>query len=54
MSEYEEFEETDIAVLLNHPYDDPTQAIICSFPDSNQYLDISHKKFVQYTKGILA
>lgn len=35
MSEYEEFEETDIAVLLNHPYGDPAQAIICSFPTTN-------------------
>lgn len=35
MSEYEEFEETDIAVLLNHPYGDPTQAIICCFPTTN-------------------
>ena len=35
MSDHEVFEETDITVLLNHPYDDPTQAIICCFPTTN-------------------
>ena len=35
MSEQEKFEEIDITELLNHPYDDPTQAIICFFPTAN-------------------
>jgi hypothetical protein len=35
VSDHEVFEETDITALLNHPYDDPTQAIICCFPTTN-------------------
>lgn len=35
MSEQEKFEETDITELLDHPYGDPAQAIICSFPTTN-------------------
>ena len=35
MSEQEKFEETDITELLNHPYDDPNQSIICCFPITN-------------------
>ena len=35
MSEQEKFEETDITELLDHPYDDPNQSIICCFPTTN-------------------